>query len=75
MQLQWKLGSIVNDQSCRLLYSINLPRSNTNIVLFLGKVKLSKSPINQAKLAKLMVNHNIVRLDITMHNSLRMAVI
>lgn len=38
-------------------------------------IEFCKTPINQAKLMLLMVNHHIVRLDISMHYALRMAVI
>lgn len=50
------------------------PGSYTDIVLSPRMIKLSKTPINKTKLALFMINHHIVRLHITMHDSLRMTI-
>jgi hypothetical protein len=38
-------------------------------------VELSQTPVYQTKFSQLMVYHNIIGLDILMHNALRVAVI
>ena len=51
------------------------PWSNTDIVFFAWMVELSQAPVYQAKFSKLMIYHNIMGLNIPMHNALWMAVI
>ena len=36
------------------------------------QIKLSKSPVNQSKFAPWMIDHNIPRLNVPVHNSMRM---
>lgn len=51
------------------------PRSNTNVVLFTRMVKLRKSPIYKPKFPLLVINHDIMRFHVPMHDTLRMTVI
>jgi hypothetical protein len=53
------------------LGTLEVTRSNANVVLGVRVVELSKSPIDDAKLAVRMINHNVVRLDITVHDTTR----
>lgn len=49
-----------------------LPWGHTNIIFFTRMVEFSKTPVNQPELSQLMVNHNVVRLDISVHYALWM---
>jgi hypothetical protein len=49
---------------------LHKPGSNTNIVFFAWMVELSQAPVYQAKFSKLMIYHNIMGLNISMHNAL-----
>lgn len=51
------------------------PWRNPNIIFFLRMVELCKAPIYKAKLTLLMINHNIMGFHISMHNTLRVAII
>lgn len=52
-----------------------MPWSDTNIVLFARVVELGKSPVNETKLPQFMIYHHIMRLHITVHYPLGVAVI
>ena len=52
---------------------LEVSRSDTHVVLLPRVVELSQTPIDQTKLAVGVVDHDIVRLDITVHNALRVA--
>lgn len=67
-------------------WSLEVPRGYPDVVFRLWVVELSETPVNEAELkggqhkalrglritclSVLMVNHDVVRLDITMHNTL-----
>ena len=53
--------------------SLEVPRSDANIILLPGVVKLGQTPIDQSEFAVRVVDHNVVRLDVAMHDALRMA--
>jgi len=53
--------------------SLEVSTGDTDIVLLTGVVEFSETPINKAEFTAGVVNHNVMRLDISVHNSLRMA--
>ena len=53
--------------------SLEVSRSDANIILLPGMVKFGQTPINQSELAVRVVDHNVVRLDIAMHDAFRVA--
>lgn len=55
------------------LGSLEVPRSNAHVVLLAGVVEFGQAPVNESKLAVGVVDHNVVRLDIPVHDALRMA--
>ena len=57
------------------LGTLEVAGSYAHVVLLTWVVELSKTPINEAELAVSVVNHDVMRLDIAVHDSLRMAVI
>jgi hypothetical protein len=38
-------------------------------------IKLCETPVNQTKLSFLMIDHDVMRFHVTVHDSLRMAII
>mmetsp|Transcript_39772 Transcript_39772/g.118377 ORF Transcript_39772/g.118377 Transcript_39772/m.118377 type:complete len:206 (-) Transcript_39772:683-1300(-) len=56
---------VVNQQ----LRSLKIARCHTHVVFATREVELSKTPVDEAKLPLLMVNHHIVRFYITMHDA------
>jgi len=54
-------------------WSLEISRGDSNIVVLSGMVELGKTPIDKSQLALLVVNHNVVRLHITVHDSHRVA--
>ena len=57
------------------LGTLEIAGSYAHVVLLTWVVELSEAPINEAELAVSVVNHDVMRLDIAVHDSLRMAVI
>ena len=57
------------------LGTLEVAGSYAHVVLLTWVVELGKTPINEAELAVSVVNHDVMRLDIAVHDSLRMAVI
>mmetsp|Transcript_13472 Transcript_13472/g.36199 ORF Transcript_13472/g.36199 Transcript_13472/m.36199 type:complete len:259 (+) Transcript_13472:1393-2169(+) len=57
------------------LGSFEVARSNAHVVLFVRMVKLGQTPINNSDFSLRVVNHDVVRLDISMHDAVRMRVI
>lgn len=55
------------------LRALEVARCHAHIVLGRRVVELSQAPVDQAQLSVFVVDHNVVRLDITMHNALAMA--
>ena len=62
---------IINQQ----LRPFVVPRSYSDIIRFLRNKVLSKTPINDSKNSLVMVNHHIMRLDVSVHDAHRVAVI
>ena len=62
---------------CTLKYKkyITEPGDHTDVILFSRMIKLSETPIYQAKFAQLMVDCDIVWLHISVHYTLRVAVV
>jgi len=59
----------VNEQ----LRALEVARGYTDIVLLSRVIEFSETPIDQSKLAVGVVNHNVVGLHISVHNTLRVA--
>ncbi len=63
MQVNEKLGSF------------EVTRGHADIVLLSWVVKFGQTPINQTQLAVLVIDHNVVRLHISVHDAFRVAVV
>jgi len=57
------------------LGSFEIARSNTHVVLLARVVELGQAPVDEAELAVRMVDHDVVGLNITMHDALGVAVV
>ena len=55
--------------------SLEVSRSNSDIVLSSRVVKLCESPVNEAQLPLLVVNHDVVWLHVPMHDPVGMTII
>jgi hypothetical protein len=51
------------------LRTFEIARSDANIVVLVGVIEFGETPINQAQLSSFVVNHDIVRLDISVHDA------
>lgn len=49
--------------------ALEVPRGNSYIVLLPRVVEFGQAPIDEAQLASLVVNHHVVRLDVSVHHS------
>jgi hypothetical protein len=54
---------------------LEIARGDTRVVFALGKIELSKAPVDEAQLAIGVVNHDVVRFDVAMHDALGVRVI
>ena len=52
---------------------LEVARSDAHIVLLTGMVEFGEAPVNQSELTIGMVDHDVMRLDIAVHNALRVA--
>jgi len=50
-------------------WSLVVSAAHPDIVVFLGEVEFTESPIDDAKLALVVVNHDVLRFDISMHDA------
>lgn len=64
---------VINLQINQQLGTFEVARSHADIVLLAGMVKLRKTPVDETKLARVVVNHNVVWLNIAVHDALRVA--
>lgn len=55
--------------------ALEIPRRDSNIVLSSGMVKLRQPPINQPQLTLLVIDHHVVRLYVTVHHTIRVAIV
>ena len=55
--------------------SLEVSAGNSHIVLLTRMIELCESPVNETKRTLFVINHHIVRFDISMHDSLRMTVV
>jgi len=55
--------------------SFEVSGSDSDIVLFLGVIEFCETPINKSEFPLVVVDHNIMRFDIPMHDASGMAVI
>lgn len=68
-------GVVVGLEVDKQLGSFEVARGHADIVLLARMVELSQAPIDQAQLAVRVVNHNVVRLHIAVHDSFRVTVV
>ena len=66
-------GVVVGLKVDQKLGSLEVAGSNTHIVLLARVVEFCKTPINETKFPVSMIDHDVVRLHIAMHDALRMA--
>ena len=64
---------IISLQIDKQFGSFEVSRSDADIVLLPGMVKFGQAPVDEPKLAVGVVDHNVVRLDIAVHDALRVA--
>ena len=57
------------------LGTLEVARSDTDIVVMLRVVELGETPIDEAQSLVVVVDHNVVRLDVTVHDTLGVAVV
>mmetsp|Transcript_87340 Transcript_87340/g.138615 ORF Transcript_87340/g.138615 Transcript_87340/m.138615 type:complete len:249 (+) Transcript_87340:272-1018(+) len=74
-QTPYVQGVVVQLQVYEKLWTLVVSRGHTNVVLSARVVKLRKSPIDESKLPILVVNHHVVRLHVSVHDSLGVAVV
>ena len=55
------------------LRSLEIARGDANIVLLSRMVKLGQTPVDQSQLAVGVVDHDVMRFDVSMHDALRVA--
>mmetsp|Transcript_14153 Transcript_14153/g.26511 ORF Transcript_14153/g.26511 Transcript_14153/m.26511 type:complete len:211 (+) Transcript_14153:202-834(+) len=68
-------GVIIQLQVDQKLGTLVVSGGDSDIVLSVRVIKLGEAPINEPKFPVLVVNHDIVRLDVPVHDPLRMAVV
>ena len=54
------------------LWSLEVPRRNAHIVLGALVVELGQTPVDEPQLSLLVIDHNVVRLDVSVHDALGM---
>ena len=54
-------------------WALEVPRRDPDVVLCPGVVKLCESPIDQAEFALLVVDHDVVRFHVAVHDAARVA--
>lgn len=57
------------------LRALEVPRRDADVVLPAGVVELGEPPVDQPQLAAGVVDHDVVRLDVPVHDALRVAVV
>lgn len=62
---------VINQQ----LRSLKVPWSHSNVVILPHVVKLSQAPIDQLQDLFMWIDDDVLRLDVTMHDALAMAII
>ena len=55
------------------LRTLEVPTGDADVVFGVGMVEFGKTPVNQPELALLVVDHDVVRLDISVHDAPRVA--
>ena len=55
--------------------TLKIPGGDTNVVFLTQVVKFSETPIDETELAVLVIDHNVMWLDISMHNALGVRVV
>ena len=55
------------------LGALEVARGDAHVVLALGVVELGEAPVDEAELALLVVDHHVVRLDVAVHDAVRVA--
>jgi len=53
--------------------SLEVSTGDTYVVFLARVIEFSKTPINKTELTAGVINHNVVRLNISVHDSLRVA--
>ena len=54
--------------------ALEISRTHSHIIVLVGQIKLSKPPVDDAKFPSLMINHNVLRFNIPVHDAYWMAV-
>mmetsp|Transcript_9124 Transcript_9124/g.28278 ORF Transcript_9124/g.28278 Transcript_9124/m.28278 type:complete len:520 (-) Transcript_9124:64-1623(-) len=54
---------------------LEVPARHAHVVLLARVVELGQPPVDQSQLALLVVDHHVVRLDVAVHDALRVAVL
>mmetsp|Transcript_2371 Transcript_2371/g.6553 ORF Transcript_2371/g.6553 Transcript_2371/m.6553 type:complete len:237 (+) Transcript_2371:263-973(+) len=68
-------GVVVLLQIDKEFRSLEVAGGDAHVVLASWVVEFGKSPVDQPQLTLLVVNHDVVRLDVSVHDTVRMAII
>lgn len=68
-------GIVILLQIDEELGPLEVTRGNADVVLSAGVVELRQTPVDEAELPLLVVNHHVVRLDVAVHHAVGMAVV
>ena len=68
-------GVVVSLQVDQKLWALEVPGGDSHVVLLLGMIKFSETPIDKSKPLVVMVDHDVVWLHISMHDTLGVAVV
>jgi hypothetical protein len=68
-------GVIVLLKVHQQLWTLEVPTCDSDIVFTSWVVEFRKAPINEPKLSFLVINHDVVGLDITMHHPVGMTIV
>ena len=68
-------GVIVHLQVNEELRSLEVSTSDTYVVFLARVIEFSKTPINKTELTAGVINHNVVRLNISVHDAVRVGVL
>ena len=56
------------------LWTLKVSRRHSHIVVFFWQVELPKSPIDNSQFSVFMVDNNILRLDVSVHDAFGVAI-
>jgi hypothetical protein len=55
--------------------SFVVSRGNSDVVLLVGEIEIGEAPVNDPQFFLLIVEHDILRLDVSVHDTMRVTVV